>query len=53
MEVKKKVYSEVFKLATNPRLLINSHIFIEFEKESNIDEVKESLLSQHEYFGTT
>lgn len=53
METKKKVYGEVFKIAINPRLLINSHIFVEFEKEFNIEEVKESLVSQHQEFGTT
>jgi len=53
METKKRVYGEVFKLAINPRLLINSHIFVEFEKEFNINEVKESLSSQHQSFGDT
>jgi SAM-dependent methyltransferase len=53
METKRRVYGEVFKLAINPRLLINSHIFIEFEKEFNINEVKENLVSQHQIFGDT
>lgn len=53
MNIKKEVYSELFRLATNPRFLINSHIFIEFEKEFNVDEVKDNLYSQHEEFGAT
>ena len=53
LETKKKIYGEIFKLAISPRLLINSHIFVEFEKEFNIKDVKESLPSQHEGFNET
>ena len=53
MDTKKEVYSEIFKLAVNPRLLINSHIFIEFEKECNLEQVKENLQGTHKQFGTT
>lgn len=53
MDVKKEIYGEIFKLSTNPRLLLNSHIFIEFEKECEVDEVKKNLPSKHKEFGVT
>ena len=45
-KVKKEVYGDIFKLAINPRLLVNSHIFIEFEKEFSTEEAKKQLSSR-------
>lgn len=53
MAIKKEVYGEIFNLSVNPRLLINSHIFIEFEKCHDVAEVKDNLPSKHKNFGTT
>ena len=32
-KVKKKVYGEIFKLSIDPRILVDGHLFVEFEKE--------------------
>ncbi|MBL6973875.1 MAG: class I SAM-dependent methyltransferase [Sulfurimonas sp.] len=53
MTTKREVYGEIFKLAINPRFLVNSHIFIEFEKSHDITEVKNNLPSKHKEFGET
>jgi len=50
---KKAVYSEIYKLAINPKILIASHLMIEFEKEQNYREVGKNLTSKHKEFGTT
>ena len=53
MAIKKSVYKESFRLAINPKILIDSHLFIEFEKEHEIKEVAMSLKSKHKEFGST
>jgi SAM-dependent methyltransferase len=50
---KKAVYSEVYKLAVNPKILVASHLMVEFEKEQNYSEVGKNLTSKHKEFGTT
>jgi SAM-dependent methyltransferase len=52
-ESEKFAYKEIFDLSVSPNTLLTSHIFIEFEKICEVDQVRESLSSQHEYFGTT
>lgn len=42
-EIKKKVYYEVFKLAVNPRLLVDGTLFVELTKEMNSDLVASNL----------
>ncbi len=37
--VQKKVYKEIFLLSINPKILIDGHLFIEFEKEVNSDNI--------------
>ena len=49
----KEVYKEVFRLNINPKILVDGHLFIEFEKEKNTDEVLGGLKSVHTEFGTT
>lgn len=49
----KQVYKEIFKLNINPKILVDGHLFIEFEKEKNTDEVLDGLKSVHKEFGTT
>ena len=49
----KAVYKEVFKLSINVKLLLDGHLFVEFEKEKNTNEVLNGLKSVHKEFGTT
>jgi len=53
MEMKKEVYGEIFKLSIHPRLLVNSHIFIEFEKCCDVSDLKDKLPCKHKEFGET
>ncbi|EPJ55527.1 MAG: hypothetical protein OFPI_03300 [Osedax symbiont Rs2] len=50
---KKSAYYEIYKLSINIRSLLNSHIFIEFVKDHNTDEIHDYLSNQHKSFGTT
>jgi len=52
-DIKKEVYQEIFELATKPSLLLNSHIFVEFEKCCDSNQVKQHLHSKHKDFGLT
>lgn len=49
----KKVYKEQFKLNTNFRILVDSHLFVVFEKENESNEVLTTLKSIHKEFGLT
>ena len=51
--IKKEVYLEIFKLSINPRILVDGHLFIEFEKEKELNEIAKYLISNHKEFGTT
>ncbi len=53
MAVKKKIYGEIFKLGVSITTLTDGHLFIEFEKEMNYDEVSAELQGVHKEFGTT
>ncbi len=44
------VYKEVLELSINPRILIDGHLFVEFEKEAEVHEVAERLTSRHTGF---
>lgn len=50
LKTKKEVYSELFKLAINPRLLVDGTLFVEFTKEMNSELVPGSLTSIHRSF---
>lgn len=50
---KKNTYSEQFKIAINPRILISSHIMVEFTKEVDANLVASKLVSMHNEFGLT
>ncbi|HEY4800180.1 MAG TPA: hypothetical protein VII99_13955, partial [Bacteroidia bacterium] len=52
-EFRKKVYKEIFLLSIKPSLLLDSHLFIEFEKETDSEEVSASLKSVYHEFGLT
>ena len=47
------VYRTLFKMNVNYKLLTKGHLFFEFEKEMEVDEVALSLKSVHKEFGTT
>ena len=49
----KEVYKELFFLSINPKILLDSHLFVEFEKISDFDEVMNQLKSVNREFGTT
>lgn len=53
MATKKAVYGELFKLSINPRILVASHLMVEFTKEQNHKNVLASLKSKHKEFGIT
>ena len=52
-QTKREVYKEIFDLSINPKILTDGHLFIEFEKEKEVDEVANDLKSVHKQFGTT
>jgi hypothetical protein len=51
--IKKNVYKELFELATDPKILVDSHLMVEFEKVQEESEVALNLKSQHKDFGLT
>ena len=52
-KTKREVYGEIFKLATNIKILTGGDLMVEFEKEKESDEVGQFLKSQHKEFGVT
>lgn len=52
-ETRKQVYSEIFRLSINPKILISSSIMIEFIKEQDYNLVAKKLKSKHKNFGIT
>lgn len=50
---KKKIYGEVFKYACSPKILVDGHLMVEFEKEMHYSEVAKDLKSRHKEFGRT
>ena len=49
----KAMYKEQFLLAINPKLLIDGHLFVEFEKEKEADVVMKEIKSVQSEFGVT
>lgn len=49
----KAVYKEIFKLSINVKILLDGHLFVEFEKEKDTNQVLNGLKSVHKEFGTT
>ncbi len=50
LSLHKQVYREIRQLNTNARLLVDGHLFVEFEKEAELEEVQAHLYSQHHNF---
>jgi len=49
----KAIYLEQFKLNIHPGILLDGHLFVEFEKTESLDAVQEKLKSVHTSFGET
>lgn len=45
-----EVYKEIFKLSVNRKILIDGHLFVEFEKVEHADKVMSGLQSVHKDF---
>jgi SAM-dependent methyltransferase len=43
IETKRKVYQEQFKININPKILLDEHLFVVFEKECELDQIYSSL----------
>ena len=52
-EIVEATYKEIFKISINPKILLDGHLMVEFEKEINHKKVGNKLKSQHQEFGTT
>lgn len=52
-KTKREVYGEIFRLATNIKILTSGDLMVEFEKEKESAEVGKFLKSQHTEFGVT
>ncbi|HNQ61163.1 MAG TPA: methyltransferase domain-containing protein [Bacteroidia bacterium] len=52
-QYQKEVYLEIFKLNINPNILLDGHLFVEFEKVNDHEKVMNDLKSVHKEFGTT
>lgn len=48
--VKKKVYSELLKLSIDPRILLDGHLIVEFEKENELNELGSVFYSKYKDF---
>jgi SAM-dependent methyltransferase len=53
MATKKEVYREIFKLATNVRILVGGDLMVEYEKVMEVSDVGKNLKSRHKEFGLT
>lgn len=49
----KSIYREIFLLNINPKILLGSHLFVEFEKITDFDNVMNEIKGVHKEFGTT
>ena len=50
MALRKQVYREILQLNTSARILVDKYLFVEFEKEAQLEAVRNSLYSQHRTF---
>ena len=50
MGLRRKVYRETMQLNTSARILVDKYLFVEFEKEAQLEAVRSSLHSQHRTF---
>lgn len=50
LALRRQVYREVMQLNTSARILVDKYLFVEFEKEAQLEAVRSSLHSQHRTF---
>ena len=50
LPVRQQVYREIMQLNTSPRILVDKYLFVEFEKEAQLETVRRTLHSQHRTF---
>jgi 2-polyprenyl-3-methyl-5-hydroxy-6-metoxy-1,4-benzoquinol methylase len=50
MELRRQVYREIMQLNTSARILVDKYLFVEFEKEAQLEMVRSRLHSQHRTF---
>lgn len=48
-----KAYKEIFNLSVNPKILLDGHLMVEYEKEMHFDNVSKTLRGKHKEFGIT
>jgi superfamily II DNA or RNA helicase len=46
-EIKRKVYQEQLKMAINPKILLDEHIFMVFEKDTESENIYENLSNRN------
>lgn len=49
----KDIYKEIFLLNINPKILLDGHLFVEFEKVTDFEKVMGEIKGVHKEFGTT
>ncbi len=52
-DIIKGIYKEIFLLSINPKILVDGHLFIEYEKIMDHNDVANKLSGIHKNFGTT
>lgn len=52
LPIKKEVFWESFKLQVNPKILIDGHLFVEFEKYCELDEIVANANLYHKHDAT-
>ena len=50
MDYQRALYKEIYELSINPRLLVDGHLFVEFEKVSAPENVASGLKGVHRSF---
>jgi 2-polyprenyl-3-methyl-5-hydroxy-6-metoxy-1,4-benzoquinol methylase len=50
MALRQQVYQEIMRLNTSARILVDKYLFVEFEKEAQLETVRRSLHRQHRTF---
>lgn len=52
LNTRSEIFREAYKLQTNIKLLLDAHLFVEFEKVYELDELSEQLGNYHKHQGT-
>jgi SAM-dependent methyltransferase len=50
LPVRRQVYREIMRLNTSTKILVDKYLFVEFEKEAQLEDVRNRLHSQHRTF---